>query len=88
MLRTLHVSTEDVIVTNMRQVEIGKECLGSIVLRRRSKKGVNPGPTTAEVFKRRNIDKEGEETEIESKWSKVRRELTKEEKRRLLGKAV
>ena len=56
--------------------------------RRRSKNGTRPGPTTAELYRRREVNEEGEDVETETKWRTVRKVLTAEDKRRLLRKTI
>ena len=62
--------------------------MSEIVPRRRFTRGVRPGPTTAELGKKRKYNERGEEIEVESKWNFRRKILTEREKRRILGKVV
>ena len=56
--------------------------------RRKSKFGVRPGDTTQELYSKREIDEEGSEIEVDSKWCKVRGIMTRTDKRKLLKKVL
>ena len=75
------------VAANMTQEQIEREKLSEIVPRRKSKQGVRPGPTTEELYRKRKFDEDGDEIE-ESKWRVVRRKLTRQDKRKLIGKVV
>ena len=62
--------------------------MSKIVPKRRSRMGVRPGSTTAELYNKRLYGEEGEELERESKWKKIEREFTQREKKKLLRKVV
>ena len=51
-------------------------------------KGTRPGATTGELGKRRRFDSEGEEIERESLWIFRRRELSKEERVKVVCKVI
>ena len=59
-----------------------------ILPRRKFTSGTRPGDTTKELYGKRLYNEEGEEVERESKWGRVRGELTKKDKRKIIGKVV
>ena len=76
------------IASNASQAQINDWGMGRYIPRRRHKTGVRPGATTKELGKRRKYTREGEEIESTSKWVVSRREMSLEEKNRVVAKVI
>ena len=72
------------IASNCAESTIWKWGMQKYIPRRRHKMGVRPGPTTAELSKRRKYDERGEEIVRESNWM-TRRQIMSKEGERLTG---
>ena len=76
------------IASNTAESTITKWGMADIIPRRRFSKGVRPGPTTAELGRKRKYNEKGEELQGETKWYFRRKTLSKAEKKHILGKVV